>query len=283
MAKTTYGFVQAGNAWNHCLGNILTSIGFSQQKEVDPCLFVKKSENKITHILAYHVDDALIMGSGGDKIVTQISKLVPMKNLGRPTKFLGVEFKYYPGGNLKLHQRSYLNELFERFPVDKTKQSPTASFRLNSTGEPLSPNAPYREAVGGLLWAAIMTRPEIMYSVLQLAQFSSNPKTHHWGGIEQVLMYLKGHIDLGISIKRTNDPAKLEYFAATDADWAGGEDRLSFTGNIRYWQNAIIGWSCQKLKTVSLSVLESEIMGASKCARKVRWDRWLIEALTGAP
>ena len=199
--KPTYGFVQAGNAWNHCLGNILTSLGFTQQKEVDPCLFVKKSENKITHILAYHVDDALIMGSGGDKIVTQISKLVPMKNLGRPTKFLGVEFKYYPGGNLKLHKRSYLNELFDRFPVDKTKQSPTASFRLNSAGEPLSPNAPYREAVGGLLWAAIMTRPEIMYSVLQLAQFSSNPKTHHWGGIEQVLMYLKGILILALALK----------------------------------------------------------------------------------
>jgi hypothetical protein len=243
---------------------------------------LKSTEKGITHVLAYHVDDALIMGKGGDKLVAEIGKIVPMKNLGRPTKFLGVEFKYYPGGDLKLHQTSYLKELFDRFPVEKTKQSPTVSFRLNSAGEPLGPNAPYREAVGGLLWAAIMTRPEIMYAVLQLAQFSSNPMTHHWDGIEQVLMYLKGHIDLGISIKRTNDPTKLEYFAATDADWAGGEDRLSFTGNIRYWQNAIIGWSCQKLKTVSLSVLESEIMGASKCARRVRWERWLIEALTGA-
>ena len=162
------------------------------------------------------------------------------------------------------------------FPVEKTKLSPTVSFRLNSAGEPLGPNAPYREAIGGLLWAAIMTRPEIMYAVLQLAQFSSNPMTHHWDGIEHVLMYLRGNMELGISIRRTNDPAKLDYFAATDADWAG-----SFTGNIRYWQNAIIGWSCQKLKTVSLSVLESEIMGASKCAKRVSWERWLIEALPG--
>ena len=79
-----------------------------------------------------------------------------------------------------------------------------------------------------------------MYSVLQLAQFSSNPKTHHWGGIEQVLMYLKGHIDLGISIKRTNDPAKLEYFAATDADWAGGGQIVlhrqhSILAECHYW------------------------------------------------
>ena len=114
-----------------------------------------------------------------------------------------------------------------------------------------------------------MTRPEIMYAVLQLAQFSSRPMAHHWGGIEHTLMYLKGNIDLGINIKRTKDPA-------------GGEDRLSFTGNIRYWQNAIIGWSCQKLKTVSLSVLESEIQAASKCAKRVRWERWLIKSLTGA-
>ena len=59
--KPTYGFVQAGNAWNNCLGNILKSLGFTQQLEVDPCLFVKKKGNRITHVLAYHVDDALII------------------------------------------------------------------------------------------------------------------------------------------------------------------------------------------------------------------------------
>ena len=173
-------------------------------------------------------------------------------------------------------------ELLDRFPENKTKTSPTVSFRLSAKGEPLDPDAPYREAIGGLLWAAIMTRPEIIYAVLQLAQFISKPMEHHWGGIEQALMYLKGSIDLGINIKMTDDPAKLEYFAASDADWAGGEDRLSFTGNIRYWQSAIIGWSCQKLKTVSLSVLEREILAASKCAKRVRWERWLIKVLTGA-
>ena len=44
----------------------------------------------------------------------------------------------------------------------------------------------------------------------------------------------------------------------------------------------MIRWSCQKLKTASLSVLESEILAASKCAKRVRWERWLIKALTGA-
>ena len=54
--KPTYGFVQAGSAWNHCLGNILLSLGFTQQNEVDPCLFVKRSDKGITHVLAYHVE-----------------------------------------------------------------------------------------------------------------------------------------------------------------------------------------------------------------------------------
>ena len=132
-------------------------------------------------MLAYHVDDALIMGTGGDKIVAQIEKVVPMKNFGRPTKFLGVEFKYYAGGDLKLHQTSYIKELLDRFPVEKTKSSPTFSFRLNAEGNPLGPDAPKREAIGGLFWAAIMARPEIMYAVLQLAQFSSKPMAHHLG------------------------------------------------------------------------------------------------------
>ena len=29
-------------------------------------------------------------------------------------------------------------------------------------------------------------------------------------------------------------------------------------------------------------MLESEIIGASKCAKRVRWERWLLKALTGA-
>ena len=44
-----------------------------------------------------------------------------------------------------------------------------------------------------------------MYAVLQLAQFNSNPKRHHWDGIEHVLMYLKGNIL--IEIVRTKDPS----------------------------------------------------------------------------
>ena len=126
------------------------------------------------------------MGFGGDKIISEIAKRIPMKNLGRPSKFLGIELEYLPNGGVKLHQKEYLQNLLKRFPVSGTKISPTQSFRLSAEGEPLEAGKPYREAIGGLLWAAIMTRPDIMYGVIQLAQFSSKPMKHHWAGIEHV-------------------------------------------------------------------------------------------------
>ena len=39
---------------------------------------------------------------------------------------------------------------------------------------------PYREAVGDLMWAATMTRPDVAYAAHQLGKFSDNPGPAHW-------------------------------------------------------------------------------------------------------
>jgi hypothetical protein len=39
---------------------------------------------------------------------------------------------------------------------------------------------PYRELIGTLLWISNGTRPDITYSVIILAKFSTNPVLEHW-------------------------------------------------------------------------------------------------------
>jgi hypothetical protein len=39
---------------------------------------------------------------------------------------------------------------------------------------------PYKEIIGSLMFATIISRPDIAYSVNKLAQYSSNPGHGHW-------------------------------------------------------------------------------------------------------
>jgi len=40
-------------------------------------------------------------------------------------------------------------------------------------------NVPYREVVGSLMFAAIMSRPDIMYAISQISRFLNNLEKKH--------------------------------------------------------------------------------------------------------
>ncbi|CAM9960652.1 unnamed protein product, partial [Ascophyllum nodosum] len=58
---------------------------------------------------------------------------------------------------------------------------------------------PYREAVGALMWAATVTRPDVAYAGHQLKHFNDNPGPVHWGAAKRVLQYLWRTKDVGIT------------------------------------------------------------------------------------
>lgn len=49
----------------------------------------------------------------------------------------------------------------------------------------------YREAEGGLLWMANTTRPNIPNAVREVARREYDPSVKHWGGVMEILQYLK--------------------------------------------------------------------------------------------
>lgn len=51
---------------------------------------------------------------------------------------------------------------------------------------------PYREAIGSLMYAAVGTRPNIVFAVSTLLQFLENPGHTHWEG-QTRLSLLAGH------------------------------------------------------------------------------------------
>ena len=60
----------------------------------------------------------------------------------------------------------------------------------------VSPDVPYQELIGSLMYLAMWTRPDIAYPVSILSQFNTNYTWEHWHAAKRILRYLKGTINL---------------------------------------------------------------------------------------
>src|ERR1700692_113085 len=192
LGKALYGLKQSGHLWYQKLKGILEQIGFHACKS-DPCVFIRSSPSA-TSIISSHVDD---LGLFCDSVVevrllkSQIRKHVSIKDLGEIQSILGIEvIRDRKARTISLSHRHYIDEIVARFGQSQAKDvhSPIEmGTRLNLGQCPSTPQEiadmrlkPYQAAVGALNHAAVMTRPDISKAVQTGAQFSSNPKKHHW-------------------------------------------------------------------------------------------------------
>ena len=70
--------------------------------------------------------------------------------------------------------------------------------------------------MGGLLYAATNTRPDIAYSVGLLCRAMSKPTTELFDAAIRVLCYFNRHKHLGLCYEASNSPIT----GMTDSDWA---------------------------------------------------------------
>ena len=122
-------------------------------------------------------------------------------------------------------------------------KSPLACFKLKSssnipvslvaelgptTDDDIVTDRPFRQAVGGMMWLAGMTRPGIPNAARAVARYSHNPCERHWLAAEKILAYLNAKRDLGITYERGNILSSVVF---SDADYASkATDRRSISG-----------------------------------------------------
>src|ERR1700678_470687 len=98
----------------------------------------------------------------------------------------------------------------------------------------------YRSAISSLMYAAIGTRPDILFAVQHLSQFISNPRPAHWTAVKCVFRYLNGTRSLGITFHKGGGVEPLAY---SDADWGSDQnDRKSISGYIFIMSAGPISW-----------------------------------------
>jgi hypothetical protein len=108
---------------------------------------------------------------------------------------------------------------------------------------------PYREAIGLLMYAAIATRPDIMFAVSTLSQFLENPGIAHWEAVKGIFRYLIATQDFIL----TYGSKRYDLTGYTDADGANQQHRRAISGSVFLIDGGAVSWRSWKQELVTLS------------------------------
>jgi len=284
LNKALYGLKQAPRLWKAKLDSIMAEIGFKPTRK-DSCIFVKKEGTTTTFILSY-VDD-LLVASTDAAVLEQTKKklmgIVDTRDLGEINVFLGVKFTRIADGTcLKMSQSHYIDTLVRRYdlererPVTKMPALHSIDLSISDPAREIDEGLPFRELLGGLLYIANHTRPDISVALSLLARHMDKPTRKVWTYAKQVLGYLKETKDLGLILGKLDNTNLVAY---ADANFAPMPDRKSQSGAVLKLAGSTVSWFSRKQKLVATATAEAEFIALGMALKKVTWAQQLLEEL----
>jgi hypothetical protein len=249
-------------------------------------LYIKQTSDYIFVIILY-VDDLIILSSDVTKLKwlkSQLEKEFKMSDLGELNYYLGVQFqKNRKTHTITMSQTTYIEEVLRRFNMKDCKPVVTpsdANSKLLKLSDEKFGNVQmemegmlYKAAVGSLMYAMVGTHPDFAFAVSTVSQFMAKAGPSHWMAMKRILRYLKGGLELKLSLGG-NDISLVGF---CDADWAGDtNDRRSTTGYVFLVGRGSISWKCKKQSTIALSTTQAEYMATTQCTKEAIWLRQLL-------
>ena len=209
------GHPEAPRLWSVFIDEIIRNkLGFIPMTH-EKCLYRGKFKGKEVMFLR-QVDDFSVAAEDEmicNDVINEVSRYLtaPLKNLGKVTRFNGVEIdqtKYF----VKIHNLQYIEKILTRHgwlnDTYKPPKSPVPMrsdskylFELENSKGPDSDKERlelevkmkfnYRQALGEILYAMITCRPDISISVTKLSQYSQNPAEIHYVALKNIFRYLR--------------------------------------------------------------------------------------------
>ena len=311
ILQSIYGLKQTARVWYLLLEEFLGSIGFTPLPS-DPSVLTNGKVIIGRIALAVYVDDLLIAGKDETHIL-HVKELLKarfeVKDLGEVRMVLGIRVRRY-GQRMTLDQSQYAAVILKKFLDDTSPpylipMEHDAVHRLADTwGELLNEErkSRYLQAIGKLMHLC-HTRPDIIFSVHKLAQFSSKPYVIHESALHRVFGYVKYTISFGIQYGGEQIYADLDYFtvdhniigyagtskkeemqAFSDADHASDPtDRKSIRGFVFTIMGGAVCFNSTKQRSVAGSTTEAEYIALSLASRQAIWTRRVVSSIEGTP
>lgn len=281
LKKAIYGLKQASRAWHKKIDEFFLSNGYEKSK-LEPCLYSKIDDN-MKVIVTVYVDDFFVFSNNiheTEKLKNLMSSNFRIKDLGIVKQCLGMRVQIDEKNNcLTLDQERYIDELLYRFDMadSKTVDTPIEmKLKLKKCIDQKGNNR-FQQLTGSLMYLAVLTRPDIMFSVSYLSQFNNCNNDEHLAYAKRILRYLKSTKNFGLKFMKEEN-SDIEGFV--DADWANNFDRKSFTGYCFMLSGSLISWCSRKQKNVTLSSTESEYVAISECCKELFYLRNLQYEIT---
>lgn len=187
LERSLYGLKQSPRQWNKQFQEFLTRFEF-KASNADKCVYRGFIDNEIV-LLALYVDDGLVLAKSQAAIhtVLKVLKSEFEMTIGSGAYFLGLEIKRdSSAGTITISQEQYIKRMLEKFGMTDAKPISTPveankhlKFLSEDQVDASMQVVPYRQVVGSLMFAACVSRPDIMFAVANVSKFLTNPSTEH--------------------------------------------------------------------------------------------------------
>ena len=284
LQKGMYGLPQAARHAQVKLQDIMKRAKYEQLVS-DTCLYIKY-ENGQRSIVSTHVDD--LTSTGSDEQLKALQEALKKEfhgitNEPDPEQIVGVQIERVREKRwTKIHQEAYVNKLLKKHemenanarttPIEKKDIIKYQQDKLNGKIEAGSKQQinKFRQMLGGLMWLATKTRPDIYFATTFLATLSEEAGEEELQLMKQVYRYLSGTRNYGIVFYAEG---KTDVHGASDSDLAGCliTSRSTFGSYIAFGKYGMISGGSKRDRTVHTSVGQSETGAAVNMCKKLEW------------
>jgi hypothetical protein len=229
--------------------------------------------------LALYVDDILTIdnSSSAQKHLVEALKRKFKITEGESSWLLGMAIESNQHG-IAISQTKYIKQIIAEYGLEssRTVTTPTSQTSDNKDLQPVD-RIEFLKMVGSLIYASVITRPDISFAVSKAGRASSNPNTSHWKGAKHIFRYLQGTTDLKISYSKSGNAELIGY---SDSDYAGDtETRRSTSGWVFILAGAAVSWASKRQPTTALSTTEAEYMAVCSAVQESIYLRTIIKEL----
>jgi hypothetical protein len=283
LHKCLYGLPMAPAQFRDHNHKVLTALGFRPLVS-DPRVYRRCYDNGEEAIIMVHVDDMGIATTSvalQNQILEQLSHTYTLEL--KSDEYLGMSIiRDRDTKSITLLQKAYVEELSDRFNMDKPSSYPLTPMvePSNPADEPLLPDdiTLYQAKVGALLYVATHTRPDILYAINIASRHSKSPSTADMAAVDRIIHYLMGTSHLGLHL---HSDEGIVLSATVDASYACHADRKShsgFTLHIGSSSGSFLTKSKKQTVTADSSTI-AELIAAFLASKEIAWARSILTEL----
>lgn len=277
LNKAIYGLRTAPRRWQQTLAHALLLKGFTPLKG-DRNIYKRGPV-----LMSVYVDDFKITGPDHDieATVKELKSLYEVKDLGTISHYLGMDVARTATGGYQLSQREKIAGVIKILELENARPShipvPDDNQIDQDTENVLQHDQAtlYRKAVGQLLHISLITRPDIAYAAMRLAQRFAMPTTNALRSLKAVGKYLLGTRNRCLTYCR----ADSTILGSSDSSWSTASQSRATTGNVFMVNGSPVAWRAKRQSLTAQSTCEAEYVAASTAATEARWLLPLVNEL----